>query len=111
MVLWAVRGMNDSPDSAVRAGDVARFMAKDATLSEQFSRDDVTDVLETLVADGTLTHASTAASDAHEVDESTDTALLYRLVSGPDSLLLDSDSLHDGKPPRDEWDDWLRLSA
>ncbi len=57
-VLWAVRGMQ-AAQPAVKADDVARFLAKDTTLSVQYDRDDVTVLLDTLVADGTLTYEPT----------------------------------------------------
>lgn len=52
-VLWAVRGMQ-AAQPAVSADDVARFLAKDTTLSVQYDRDDVEVVLDTLTTDGTL---------------------------------------------------------
>jgi len=69
-VLWAVRGMN-ATRLGVRAEDVARFLAKDTTLSTRYDSDDVGVVLDSLTADGMLTYEPTtgefAAIDAETV--------------------------------------------
>jgi len=57
-VLWAVRGMS-AARPGVSAEDVARFLSKDATLSEPYDRDDVAELLDSLVLEGTLTYDST----------------------------------------------------
>jgi hypothetical protein len=107
-VLWAVRGMHDPRDDGVRADDVARFMSKDATLSEDYSLDDVTVVLESLVAEGTLTYVPT--TDVSELDENESShATLYRIASGSESLRLVVD-----REVADfdvNWDDWSGLGA
>ena len=110
-VLWALRGLHDPKDGGVRADDVALFMSKDATLSEDYSSDDVTVVLESLVAEGALTHASTTGADEFAEAESSHTTTLYRFASDPDSGLLTVDRTISGSAARDEWDDWLGLGA
>jgi hypothetical protein len=105
-VLWALRGLHDPQDCGVRAHDLARFMSKDATLSEDFSGDDVTAVLESLVAEGTLTHASTTVTDESDENASNPDTTLYRFPSGIESLVPDADSSE-----QDGWDDLLGLGA
>jgi len=95
-VLWALRGMHDPQDDGVRAHDVARFMSKDATLSEEYSGEDVTEVLESLVAEGTLMHASSYD------------ATLYRFPSGVESLVPDDGTVA-GVAEHNGWDHWLGL--
>jgi hypothetical protein len=103
VVLWALRGLHDPKRGGVRADHVARFMSKDATLTEYYSSDDVTEVLESLVAEGTLTHAATTGADEFGETEPSRTPVLYRFAS--------LDSVVAGRAPRDEWDDWLKLGA
>jgi len=50
-VLWAVRGMNAD---RVSADDVARFLAKDKTLSVEYAHDEVAVLLDSLAAEGAL---------------------------------------------------------
>jgi len=82
-VLWALRGLHDSQGRGVRADDVARFMSKDATLSEDYGRDDVASVLDALVEDGVLTCSSTL--DAGGTNEPS-ALVRYRVASGCEVL-------------------------
>ena len=54
-VLWAVRGMSGA-HVGVSAEDVTRFLSKDTTLSVQYDRDDVTELLDSLAAEGALNY-------------------------------------------------------
>src|SRR5262245_39876956 len=57
-VLWAVRGLDGSTNGGVSAEDVARFMAKDATLLDSYSTREVMFALESLVSEGILTQTA-----------------------------------------------------
>jgi hypothetical protein len=78
-VLWALHGLPDSHGRGVRADDVARFMSKDATLSEQFTDGDVAVVLDSLVEEGALVYASEAHAGDIEV-------MRYRVATGSEAL-------------------------
>jgi hypothetical protein len=82
-VRWALRGLHDSQGRGVRADDVARFMSKDATLSEHYGRDDVATVLDTLVEDGVLTCSSTLDAAASNEPSA---LVRYRVASGCEAL-------------------------
>jgi len=88
-VLWALRGMHDPQHEGLRAEEVAKFISKDATLTGQYRSCDVTVVLESLVADGTVTHA--LADDDLLGDESAPATTLYRLSPDADPLSLQAD--------------------
>jgi hypothetical protein len=75
VVLWSLRALPNADNRALRADEIARFIAKDTTVSEHYSEGDVAGALEELVADGFV------------VSESSDAATLYRLTP----LLDDSD--------------------
>ncbi len=109
-VLWALRGLHDPQDTGVRAHDVARFMSKDATLSQDYSSDDVTVVLESLVAEGTLTHASTTGTEESDENASSHDTTLYRFPSSSESLVPD-DKTGAGFAEHNGWDHWLGLGA
>jgi hypothetical protein len=96
-VLWALRGLHDSHGRGVVADDVARFMSKDATLSEHYAGPDVAEVLDALVEEGVLTRVS-------ELDAPGTTApfVQYRFASGGDTLeaaFADFPSFDDAEEP------------
>jgi hypothetical protein len=80
-VLWALRGLQGvQGGGGACAEDVAHFLSKDATLSDEYGVDDVTEVLESLVDEGTL--ALAVVGDGG--DESRRDLAFYRFSSDPD---------------------------
>jgi hypothetical protein len=99
-VLWALRGLPFQA-GGVSADGLARFLAKDATLSEHYSSDEVKFVLESLVAAGDLTYA---AADRNEAGAAT---MLYRPASCPESLTVPANGTVADGSEDDAWDRWL----
>jgi len=89
-VLWALRGL--PARDGVSADELARFLSNDATLSEDYSRHDVSKVLDALVAAGDVSHVSTTGPSAFDRDEPTHGTMLYRLRF-PESPILYTDEM------------------
>jgi hypothetical protein len=106
-VLWALRGL-PCQGGGVSADGLARFLAKDATLPEQYSSEEVRFVLETLVAAGDLTYAPAAGVDTSDRNDASTAPMLYRPASSPETLIVHEDGGVADSSDADAWDAWLR---
>jgi hypothetical protein len=91
VVLWALRGF-DPEHRGLPADEIARFIAKDATLSDHYTSREVTVALESLVSEGIVICTSERDANTADVQKLFHATKKYRLATAPGSSCRQSDS-------------------